>query len=66
MTDLGNLGQTSFAYAINSNGQVVGHSLINDGGNFPRFSRENGGPMIDFNTLNLRLWCDIDGGDLYQ
>jgi probable HAF family extracellular repeat protein len=50
MTDLGNLGQTSFAYAINSNGQVVGHSLINDG-TFRAFLWENGGPMIDLNTL---------------
>jgi probable HAF family extracellular repeat protein len=50
LVDLGNLGQTSFAYAINSDGQVVGHSKINDG-TFRAFLWENGGPMIDLNTL---------------
>jgi probable HAF family extracellular repeat protein len=50
MTDLGNLGQTSFAFAINSGGQVVGHSLINDG-TFRAFLWENRGPMIDLNNL---------------
>jgi probable HAF family extracellular repeat protein len=50
MTDLGNLGQTSFAYANNSEGQVVGHSLINDG-TFRAFLWEDRGPMIDLNTL---------------
>jgi probable HAF family extracellular repeat protein len=50
MTDLGNLGLTSFAFAINSGGQVVGHSLINDG-TFRAFLWENRGPMIDLNTL---------------
>jgi probable HAF family extracellular repeat protein len=50
MTDLGNLGQTSFAYGINPEGQVVGHSLINDG-SFRAFLWENRGPMIDLNAL---------------
>jgi probable HAF family extracellular repeat protein len=50
MTDLGNLGLTSFAYAINSDGQVGGHSLTNDG-TFRAFLWENGGPMVDLNTL---------------
>jgi probable HAF family extracellular repeat protein len=50
MTDLGNLGQTSFAYAINSEDQVVGHSKINDG-TFRAILWENGGPMVDLNTL---------------
>jgi probable HAF family extracellular repeat protein len=50
MTDLGNLGQTSFAFAINSPGQVVGHSSINDG-TFRAFLWEDGGPMVDLNTL---------------
>jgi probable HAF family extracellular repeat protein len=45
MTDLGNLGQTSFAFAINSRDQVVGHS------NSRAFLWENRGPMIDLNTL---------------
>ena len=50
MTDLGNLGQTSFAFGINSERQVVGHSLINDG-TFRAFLSEHHGPMIDLNTL---------------
>ena len=50
MTDLGNLGLTSFAFAVNSGGQVVGHSLINDG-TFRAFLWEKRGPMIDLNTL---------------
>jgi probable HAF family extracellular repeat protein len=50
MIDLGNLGLTSFAFAINSGGQVVGHSRINDG-TFRAFLWENSGPMIDLNTL---------------
>jgi probable HAF family extracellular repeat protein len=49
-TDLGNLGLTSFAQAINSAGQVVGHSKINDG-SFRAILWEDGGPMIDLNTL---------------
>lgn len=52
MTDLGNLGLTSFAFAINSEGQVVGHSKINDG-TFRAFLWESGGPMVDLNTLIL-------------
>jgi probable HAF family extracellular repeat protein len=50
MTDLGNLGLSSFAYAINSEGQVVGHSKIDDG-TFHAFLWERGGPMVDLNTL---------------
>jgi probable HAF family extracellular repeat protein len=50
MTDLGNLGLTSFAFAINNRGQVVGHSRTNDG-SFHAFLWENGGPMVDLNTL---------------
>ena len=50
MTDLGNLGQTSFAFAINSKRQVVGHSLANDD-TFHAFLWENGGPMIDLNVF---------------
>jgi probable HAF family extracellular repeat protein len=50
MTDLGNLGQTSFALSVNSKRQVVGHSLLNDG-TFRATLSEDGGPMIDLNTL---------------
>ena len=50
MTDLGNLGLSSFGFAINSSGQVVGHSRINDG-TFRAFIWEKGGPMVDLNTL---------------
>jgi len=52
MTDLGNLGRTSAAHAINSKGQVVGASRVSLA---PRqtsaFLWEKGGPMIDLNTL---------------
>ncbi len=50
MSDLGNLGLSSFAYGINSEGQIVGHSKINDG-TFRAFLWENRGPMIDLNSL---------------
>jgi probable HAF family extracellular repeat protein len=30
MFDLGNLGQTSFAFSINEKGQVVGRSRVDD------------------------------------
>ncbi len=50
MTDLGNLGLTSFAFAINSEGQIVGHSKIDDG-TFRAFIWERGGPMVDLNML---------------
>jgi probable HAF family extracellular repeat protein len=50
MMDLGNLGLSSFGFAINSGGQVVGHSRINDG-TFRAFIWEKGGPMVDLNTL---------------
>jgi probable HAF family extracellular repeat protein len=52
MTDLGNLGATSFAYAINSERQVVGASRIDDTpGNARAFLSERGGAMVDLNTL---------------
>ena len=50
MTDLGNFGQTSRAFAINSRGQVVGHSLTNDG-TFHAFLWQKGAPMIDLNIF---------------
>ena len=52
MTDLGTLGRTSSAIAINSRGQVTGSSRIDDTiGNNRAFLWENGGPMVDLNTL---------------
>ena len=50
MTDLGNLGRTSFAFSINSKGQVVGHSKMNDG-TFHAFLWDKRGPRIDLNSL---------------
>lgn len=50
MTDLGNLGQTSFAFNINGKHQVVGHSKLDDG-SFHAFLWDNGGPMMDLNSL---------------
>ena len=52
MTDLGNLGKTSVAHSINSKGQIVGGSRISfETGEIRAFLYENGGPMIDLNTL---------------
>ena len=52
MIDLGNLGLNSFAFAINSEGQVVGVSHLDAApGNRRAFLWENGGPMVDLNTL---------------
>ena len=52
MTDLGNLGKTSSAWVINSRGQVVGASRIDDTpGNARAFLWENGGPSVDLNVL---------------
>jgi probable HAF family extracellular repeat protein len=51
MTDLGNLGLTSYAHAISASGQVIGASRLADGTTVHAFLWENGGPMIDLNTL---------------
>src|SRR6266699_190455 len=52
MTDLGNLGVTSSAHHINSKGQVVGASKVSfETGELRAFLWEDGGPMIDLNTL---------------
>ena len=52
MTDLGTLGRTSSAIAINSRGQVVGASRIDDTpNNFRAILWENGGPLVDLNAL---------------
>ena len=55
MTDLGTLpGDTcATAYAINSNEQIVGDSVI-CGGTNRGFLWENGGPMVDLQTLVLQ------------
>jgi probable HAF family extracellular repeat protein len=50
MTDLGNFGLSSVAYSINSKGQIVGHSRLNDGTPHA-YLWEKGGPMLDLNTL---------------
>jgi probable HAF family extracellular repeat protein len=50
MTDLGTLGTNSNAFAINSQGQIVGRSRVNATTRHA-FLWENGGPMIDLNTL---------------
>jgi probable HAF family extracellular repeat protein len=53
MTDLGTLGSTSHAESINNKGQVVGRSRIGSEISVLQhgFLWENGGPMIDLNTL---------------
>jgi probable HAF family extracellular repeat protein len=53
MTDLGSLGGTSRAIAINSKGQIVGKSRQTavDTELQHAFLWENGGPMVDLNTL---------------
>ncbi len=53
MTDLGTLGSTSHAEGINSKRQVVGRSRLGDPTTTLQhaFLWENGGPMIDLNTL---------------
>jgi probable HAF family extracellular repeat protein len=50
MTDLGSLGTNSDAFAINSKQQVVGRSQIN-ATTVHAMIWEDGGPMIDLNTL---------------
>ena len=52
MTDLGTLGATSHAEGINSAGQIVGRSKPTpDSPVQHAFIWENGGPMVDLNTL---------------
>jgi probable HAF family extracellular repeat protein len=50
MRDLGNFGLSSVGFNINSKGQVVGHSRLSDGTPHA-YVWENGGPMMDLNTL---------------
>jgi probable HAF family extracellular repeat protein len=61
MADLGTLGSNSHAEAINAQGQVVGRSLVNDT-TVHAFLWENGGPMLDLNTLIPA----ISGLELYE
>jgi probable HAF family extracellular repeat protein len=52
MTDLGNLGRTSSGWAVNLRHQIVGASRIDDTpGNVRAFLWENGGPIVDLNSL---------------
>jgi probable HAF family extracellular repeat protein len=52
MKDLGNLGLSSAAHDINSKGQVVGASRVSlVPSQASAFLWENGGPMVDLNTL---------------
>ena len=50
MTDLGNLGRTSIAWGINASGQIAGTSRV-DSTTLHGFLWENGGPMVDVNSL---------------
>jgi probable HAF family extracellular repeat protein len=50
MHDLGNINGCSLAFSINNSGQVVG-SWGNNGCTQGGFLWENGGPMVDLNTL---------------
>src|SRR5258708_26435029 len=53
MTDLGNLPTwpCSTAISANSTGQVVGETGICGAGGGPAFLSDNGGPIVDVNTL---------------
>jgi probable HAF family extracellular repeat protein len=53
MTDLGTVGTTwgSNAFGINSRRQIVGNLLDNNGNEISAFLWEDGGPMVDLNTL---------------
>jgi probable HAF family extracellular repeat protein len=53
MTDLGVIGSdpNSEAKSVNSHGQVVGSSFDCCGGDLHGFLWENGGPIVDLNTL---------------
>jgi probable HAF family extracellular repeat protein len=53
MIDLGTLGSTSHAESINNKGQVVGRSRLGSEISVLQhgFLWENGGPMVDLNTL---------------
>lgn len=65
LLDLGNLGRSSFAHAINSSGQIVGSSRI-DATTISAFLWENGGPLVDLNTLiTSSSGAHVDGMDAY-
>ena len=71
LTDLENLGQTSYAWSINSRAQVVGNSRVNSTTVHP-FLWENGGPMVDLNSLVppgsgltlYEVWAINDRGEI--
>jgi hypothetical protein len=67
MTDLGVVDPwpCSTAQSVNSNGQVVGDTGICGQGGGPAFFSEDGGPMVDVNTLVLP-GSDIEVVDAYQ
>jgi probable HAF family extracellular repeat protein len=69
MTDLGFIAgcMGSDAVSINASGQVVGSSYGCGGSSFlAAFLWENGGPMVDLNTLVLpHPGVQLDGGDIY-
>jgi probable HAF family extracellular repeat protein len=67
MTDLGAVDPwpCSTAQSVNSNGQVVGDTGICGQGGGPAFLSEDGGPMVDVNTLVLP-GSDIEVVDAYQ
>jgi probable HAF family extracellular repeat protein len=50
MTDVGTLGTDSIAFMMNSKGQIVGRSRVNQE-SVHAFLWENGGPVVDLNTL---------------
>jgi probable HAF family extracellular repeat protein len=52
MHDLGSLGDASYAYGINSSGQIIGMAYVpNSGSLLARATYSNGGPLIDLNSL---------------
>jgi len=53
MTDLGIIAgeDDSYANAVNAAGQIVGGTYTSQGGPYTAFLWENGGPMVDLNTL---------------
>jgi len=67
MTDLGTLGSTSHAEAVNSRGQVVGRSRLGDPSTILQhaFLWEEGGPMLDLNTL-IPAGSDLQLIDAYN
>jgi probable HAF family extracellular repeat protein len=64
LTDLGTVNgdANSYAWAINKSSQVVGLSATESAGIYQAFLWENGGPMVDLNTLippNSSLYLNL-------